>query len=61
MQANGSPTKNQPDTGTPSGTSSQPQIQESRPFRLQICHKPLRTNPYTAYRDETGRWIVVRH
>jgi hypothetical protein len=32
----------------------------TQPMRLQICHKPLKTNPYVSLRDETGRWIVVR-
>jgi hypothetical protein len=57
MQAKGSPTKDHPEPGT----IPQPQIQDSRPLRLQLCHKPLRTNPYTAYRDETGKWVVVRN
>jgi hypothetical protein len=57
MKAKGSPTKNHPEPAT----APQLQIQEGRPFRFQLCHKPLRTNPYTAYRDETGKWIVVRH
>lgn len=27
----------------------------------KICNKPLRQNPFTAYRDpETGRWVIVK-
>ena len=28
---------------------------------MQACNKPLKTNPFTAYRDpETGKWTVVK-
>jgi hypothetical protein len=57
MKAKGSPTQDHPEPSPP----PQPQLQENRSFRLQLCHKPLRTNPYTAYRDETGKWVVVRN
>jgi hypothetical protein len=48
MKTSGSEVKNTPD---PAPTES---------IQVQTCHKPLRTNPYTSYRDETGRWIVIR-
>lgn len=28
---------------------------------MKICPKPLRSNPFTTYRDpKTGRWLVVK-
>jgi len=53
MKANGIPGKKYPDPRNVSPLQRQ-QIQ------LQICYKPLRTNPFTTYRDETGQWVVVR-
>jgi hypothetical protein len=32
----------------------------TQPMTLQICHKPLKSNPYISLRDETGRWIIIR-
>lgn len=29
---------------------------------MQKCEKPLKTNPFTTYRDpETGRWITLKN
>lgn len=26
----------------------------------RICNKPLKPNPFVAYRDETGKWMVMK-
>jgi hypothetical protein len=54
MKASGRQVKDYPDPG------NLVQLQKQQ-IQLQICHKPLKTNPYTTYRDETGQWIVIRH
>ncbi|MDY7022969.1 MAG: hypothetical protein SWJ54_16740 [Cyanobacteriota bacterium] len=29
---------------------------------MKTCEKPLKSNPFTTYRDpKTGQWIVIRH
>jgi hypothetical protein len=53
MKASGSQIKNYADP------RNLVQLQRQQ-IQMQICHKPLKTNPYTAFRDDTGRWIVVR-
>jgi hypothetical protein len=39
---------------------SNPAVSQQTLHLPPVCHKPLRTNPYNTYRDESGKWIVVR-